>query len=87
MLNTFIPRPSITRWKVDKEAVKQEEGTTSETSSQESDYYGTESEKSFNRPKPNLKIGRLSTVKEQMNIQNKIIQKYTRMKSGDDRRF
>lgn len=87
MLNTFIPRPSYSKWVMKKEDrfQKKSDYTNEESSSEESDYYGTESEQSRDRrPKPGLKIGRLSTVKEKIDISQALIHKYTRMMSGGD---
>jgi hypothetical protein len=88
MLNTFIPRPSYTKWIPRKESiVKQKARDNSETSSEESDYYGTETEKSIrNRPKANLKIGRLSTVKE-VHMEEHFFNNLKRANSGKPRKF
>jgi hypothetical protein len=85
MLNTFIPRPSYSKWKQAKESMLQPRPILDESSSDESDYYGTESEASVKNKvvnKPNLKIGRLSTVKEQIIIESDFISELKRINSG-----
>ena len=89
MLNTFIPRPSYSKWVQKKDhTLLKNKGYTKETSSEESDYYSTESEQEqvTKVNKPNIKLGRLSTVKEQIDISHQLMQNYQRKLSGDDDR-
>lgn len=87
MLNTFLPRPSYSKWVQKKEEkLLENKGYTKETSSEESDYYSTETEKEKEARvnKPNIKLGRLSTVKEQIDISHQLIHNYQRKLSGSD---
>lgn len=60
----------------------------SSISIEDSDYYGSESEKAIeSKVKPELKIGRLSTVKERLSFSNQIVGKFQTRKSAEERKY